>query len=41
MLQKIGETVKELNKLLPQFEKLLVNLISILGWIIILTNLLK
>ena len=41
MLQKIGRTVKELNKLLPQFEKLLVNLISILGWIIILTNLLK
>lgn len=41
MLQKIGEAVKELNKLLPQFEKLLVNLISILGWIIILTNLLK
>lgn len=41
MLQKIGRTVKELNKLLPQFEKLLVNLISILGWIIILTKLLK
>ena len=41
MLQKIGRTVKELNKLLPQFVKLLVNLISILGWIIILTKLLK
>lgn len=28
MLQKIGRTVKELNKLLPQFEKLLVNLMK-------------
>lgn len=41
MLQKIGETVKELNKLLPQFEKLLVNLISVIGWIIILIKLLN
>lgn len=41
MLRKLREKVKELNELLPQFEKLLINLISVIGWIIILIKLLN
>lgn len=37
MIQKI----KELNKLLEQIEKLLIRIISIVGWILILTKLLS
>ena len=41
MLRKLREKVKELNELLPQFEKLLINLMSVIGWIIILIKLLN
>lgn len=41
MLRKLREKVKELNELLPQFEKLLINLISVIGWVIILIKLLN
>lgn len=40
MLRKLLKKVKELNDLLPQVEKLLINLISVVGWIIILIKLL-
>lgn len=33
------EKIKELNKLLAQLEKLLIRLISVVGWLIILIKL--
>ena len=33
------EKIKELNKLLEQLEKLLIRLISVVGWLIILIKL--
>lgn len=41
MLQRLVKKVKELNDLMPQIEKLLINLISVIGWIIILIKLLS
>lgn len=39
MMKDLIQKVKELNKLLEQFEKLLIRIISITGWILILIKL--
>lgn len=40
MLHRFAKKAKELNKLLGQLEKLLIRVISIVGWILILIDLL-
>lgn len=40
-IRKATETVKELLKLLEQIEKLMIRIISLLGWILIIILLLK
>lgn len=40
-IRSLTETVKELLKLLEQIEKLTIRIISLLGWILIIINLLK
>lgn len=39
-MQKTLEKIKELNKLLEQLEKLMIRIISLVGWILILIKLL-
>lgn len=41
MINKWVETIKELNKLVAQLEKLFIRIISLAGWIIILIELIK
>lgn len=41
MINKWVEKIKELNKLVAQLEKLLVKIISLVGWILILIELIK
>lgn len=41
MISKWVEKIKELNKLVAQLEKLLIKIISLVGWIIILIELIK
>lgn len=41
MINKWVEKIKELNKLVAQLEKLLIKIISLVGWIIILIELIK
>lgn len=40
-IKSLTETAKELQKLLEQLEKLVIKLISIVGWIYILIELFK
>ena len=40
-IRKATETVKEILKLLEQIEKLMIRIISLLGWILIIILLLK
>ena len=40
-IRKATETVKELLKLVEQIEKLMIRIISLLGWILIINLLLK
>lgn len=40
-IRKATETVKELLKLVEQIEKLMIRIISLLGWILIIILLLK
>ncbi len=40
-IRKATETVKELLKLVEQIEKLVIRIISLLGWILIIILLLK
>ena len=40
-IRSLTETVKELLKLLEQIEKLTIRIISLIGWILIIINLLK
>lgn len=39
-MKELEEMMKELTKLLGQFEKLLIRLISVVGWLLILIKLL-
>lgn len=39
-MKELEEMMKELTKLLGQFEKLLIRLISVVGWMLILIKLL-
>lgn len=39
-MQKALQKIKELNKLLTQLEKLMIRIISLVGWILILIKLL-
>lgn len=39
-MKELEEMMKELTKLLEQFEKLLIRLISVVGWLLILIKLL-
>ncbi len=41
MINKWAEKTKELNKLVEQLEKLFIKIISLVGWIIILIELIK
>lgn len=41
MINKWVEKIKELNKLVAQLEKLLIKIISFVGWILILIELIK
>lgn len=41
MINKWVEKIKELNKLVAQLEKLFIRIISLVGWIIILIELIK
>lgn len=41
MINKWVEKIKELNKLVEQLEKLFIKIISLVGWIIILIELIK
>lgn len=38
-MKGLGDKIKELIKLLEQFEKLLIQLISVVGWLLILIKL--
>lgn len=40
-IRKATETVKELLKLVEQIEKLMIRIISLIGWILIIILLLK
>lgn len=40
-MERIKHIIKELNELLPQIEKLLIRIISIVGWILILIKLIE
>lgn len=40
-MERIKRIIKELNELLPQIEKLLIRIISIVGWILILIKLIE
>ena len=40
-IRSLTEIVKELLKLLEQIEKLTIRIISLIGWILIIINLLK
>lgn len=37
----MSNIIKELNKLLPQLEKLIIHIISLIGWIHILIEIIK
>ena len=39
-MKELEEKIKELTKLLEQLEKLLIRLISVVGWVLILIKLL-
>ena len=41
MINQWVEKIKELNKLVAQLEKLLIKIISLVGWILILIELIK
>lgn len=40
-MEEVEQKIKELIKLLEQFEKLLIKLISVVGWLLILIKLLS
>lgn len=40
-MEELSERIKELIKLLEQLEKLLIRLISVVGWLLILIKLLS